>query len=418
MLVRYTTVLGLHRPSLHTWPSQSRNTHTHISSYAKDSLKAGVRKLQEDIKEGAKKDLSTWKITKWVSPVIILILFDRTYTNWYNNQNERNLFYAFEHGFCPNLDVEEEELIDRKDVIKEIERILKPPSKHSSYHVVVGNHGTGRSGNDFIDDLAKAISFRDNESFIDSLTRNILGKSESYERSKVSRVLNAFDKAARKYKANNGKPPVLILDNISKMGQKNVNMLEDLQDIAKLYADQHSCVIVFVSSERTVPRMMMQRSSWSRADKNPIVIGDLTNKEAFTFLHGKLGIEKKVANQLIQLLSGRIYDLKTYGDRINRGETFDEIRKTVLDDANRNFHQARMMEGERNHVIGKVIVQELVKNEKIHFDAFIKLVNNEQIADELLQANVFSYNPESGIATFQSHATEVFARKYKIFERN
>jgi len=160
---------------------------------------------------------------------------------------------------------------------------------------------------------------------------------------------------------------VLILDNISKLGPKNVNMLKDLQDIAKLYADQRSCIIVFVSSEETVPRMMMQRSSWSRADKNPIVIGDLTNNEAFTYLHSKLGIEEKVANQLLQFLGGRISDLKSYGDMINVGDTFEEVRKIVLSDIIEKFNQAQMLKGQKNHVIGKVIVQELVKNKKIDF---------------------------------------------------
>ena len=70
-----------------------------------------------------------------------------------------------------------------------------------------------------------------------------------------------------------------------------------------------------------------------------------------------------------------------------------------------------MMKGEKNHIIGKVIVQKLLKNKKIHFDTFIELVNNEQIADELLQANVFLHNPENGSVTFRSHATEVFVKE-------
>ena len=87
----------------------------------------------------------------------------------------------------------------------------------------------------------------------------------------------------------------------------------------------------------------------------------------------------------------------------------------MLQTINHNFHQADMMKGERNHVIGKVIIQELVKNEKIHYNAFIKLINNKQIANELLQANVFSYNPESKIVTFQSCATEAFVRENQNF---
>lgn len=73
------------------------------------------------------------------------------------------------------------------------------------------------------------------------------------------------------------------------------------------------------------------------------------------------------------------------------------------------------MEGERNHAIGKIIVQELVKKEKIYYDRFIELVNNGQIADELLQANVCSYNPKSRFVTFQSCATEVFVRESPEF---
>ena len=88
-----------------------------------------------------------------------------------------------------------------------------------------------------------------------------------------------------------------------------------------------------------------------------------------------------------------------------------EVRKIVFGAINHNFHEARMMKGKRNHVIGKVIVQKLLKNKKIHFDTFTELVDNEQIADELLQANVFSYNPESGSVTFQSRATEVFVKE-------
>ncbi|CAG8650389.1 9555_t:CDS:2, partial [Dentiscutata heterogama] len=193
-----------------------------------------------------------------------------------------------------------------------------PISDHSSYHVVVGNHGTGKTTvvrqcardvgkgviyvdvppvlDNFIDKLAKAIgySFKEYVSFTESFKRKILGNSESAEQPRFFRVLDAFERGARKYK-----------------------------DIAKLYADQSSCIIVFVSSEGTAPRMMMQRSSWSRAEKKPIVIEDLTSKEAFTYLHSKLGIEKKVTNQLIQLLGGRIRDLKEYGNMINRGETFE-----------------------------------------------------------------------------------------------
>ncbi|RGB23781.1 hypothetical protein C1646_774011 [Rhizophagus diaphanus] len=176
----------------------------------------------------------------------------------------------------------------------------------------------------FINNLAKAIRFKEYVSITESLKRKILGNGGFDEQSRFSRVLDAFERGARKYEAKNSKPPVLILDNIS----------------------------------------------------------------------------------------GRVHDLKTYGNKIKiEGATFEVIRKIVLSDIKNNFHQAQMMKGEANHVIGKTIVQKMVENEKIPFDTFIELVNNKKIADELLQANVFSYNPKNETVTFQSRATEVFVKE-------
>ncbi|GBB89740.1 hypothetical protein RclHR1_16510009 [Rhizophagus clarus] len=113
----------------------------------------------------------------------------------------------------------------------------------------------------FINNLAKAIGFNEYVPITESLKRKILGYGDSAEQPMFFRVLNALERGARKYKAKNGTPPVLILDNISELGKENVKLLTDLQDIAKDFADQSSCIIVFVSSEGAVPRMMMQRSS-------------------------------------------------------------------------------------------------------------------------------------------------------------
>jgi ABC-type polar amino acid transport system ATPase subunit len=84
-----------------------------------------------------------------------------------------------------------------------VRQILKPTSDHSSYHVIVGNHGTGKTTvvrqcarnvgkgviyvdvppvlDNFIDNLANAIgySFKEYVSFTESFKRKILGNDES-----------------------------------------------------------------------------------------------------------------------------------------------------------------------------------------------------------------------------------------------
>ena len=109
----------------------------------------------------------------------------------------------FEHGSCPEPDVMQKQLIYREDVIKELKRILKPISDYSYYHVIFGNHGTGKTTvvrqcarevgkgviyvdvppvlDEFVDNLAKAIgySFKEYVSFTESLKWKILGNNES-----------------------------------------------------------------------------------------------------------------------------------------------------------------------------------------------------------------------------------------------
>ena len=68
--------------------------------------------------------------------------------------------------------------------------------------------------------------------------------------------MRAFKRAGAVYKAKNGKPPVIVYDNISRLVHKNPEILDILQDDAKDNADDREYVAVFVSSEGKVPRRM------------------------------------------------------------------------------------------------------------------------------------------------------------------
>ncbi|CAI2186264.1 11898_t:CDS:2 [Funneliformis geosporum] len=412
MLVRYNTRAAREffpysfRPTqakLHIWPSLIHNRctpqarHTHTYSDAKDALNTGVRNAKESIKKGVKKDLSVWKIINGLIVIGTGIVVDLSFAHWYNRRNERILFNAFEHGSCPEPDVPREMMIYREDVIKKLRRIFEPKSTHSSYHVVVGNHGTGKTTmvrecakevgkgviyvdvppvlNKFVENFANAIGFHEHCSFIELFRQKFLEISNS----------DAFKRGAKNYKANNdGKPLMLILDNISKLSQKNVKMIEDLQDLT--------------NSMLTSPVASLCL--------------DLTDEEILIYLC-KLNIEEKDANQLIELLGDWIKDLKIYGYWIKEGMTLKDkkIHKIVFYSIENDFHQAQIMKSEVNHAISNVIVDELVKNEKIEYDEFIKLVNNKEIADKLIQANVFSYNLENNFVTFQSRTKEIFVKE-------
>ena len=73
----------------------------------------------------------------------------------------------------------------------------------------------------------------------------------------VEVILEAFSRAAVKYKREYKKIPVLIIDNVNRLAENQMELLEQIQDFAKRASDQGKAVVVFVSSEGHVPRHMM-----------------------------------------------------------------------------------------------------------------------------------------------------------------
>ena len=70
-------------------------------------------------------------------------------------------------------------------------------------------------------------------------------------------VWEVFLHAADKYQDEYKKIPVLIIDNANRLAEKQLRLLEHVQDYAKRAADEGTATVVFVSSEGRVPRRMM-----------------------------------------------------------------------------------------------------------------------------------------------------------------
>ncbi|RUS17972.1 hypothetical protein BC937DRAFT_89299 [Endogone sp. FLAS-F59071] len=61
------------------------------------------------------------------------------------NRNERSVLKALERGSCPKHKVDNEVFIPHPDVMAELKSILNPQPRHSSYHIIVGELGTGKT---------------------------------------------------------------------------------------------------------------------------------------------------------------------------------------------------------------------------------------------------------------------------------
>jgi hypothetical protein len=75
------------------------------------------------------------------------------------------------------------------------------------------------------------------------------------------------------------------------------------------------------------------------------------------------------------------------------------------------FRKARILNGQANHEIGKRLIQAIANDGALDFQRFIKVAKDEKIADELVAANVFAFNPANYTISFQSGILEEFVKE-------
>ncbi|CAG8690270.1 1286_t:CDS:2, partial [Ambispora leptoticha] len=261
--------------------------------------------------------------------------------------------------------------------------------------------------------FARAINFTFEEriSFTAQLMKKILGSTNNkLNYPEWVRAMDAFKRASVVYKAKNGKPPVIVYDNISRLVHKNPEILDILQDDAKDNADDSKYIAVFVSSEGSVPRRMVSRSAWSRADKPVIEIGDLGEKESIDYLVNKRKINSVDAKKLYELVGGRIVDLKSVAGKFLAGQSLEIIKQQILTEVKKKFDSANLLRNQSHHEAGKGVISALLDSKEIDTDVFREFFKGEKY-NEVLEANVFAYHPSRDTITFQSRSVEYYIQE-------
>ncbi|CAH1768579.1 14851_t:CDS:2, partial [Entrophospora sp. SA101] len=378
---------------------------------------------------------------------------------WYRNRcNERLLNETVEKGTRPKVGISNDKFVPRPVVVERLKKIFQPYEDQSFYQVICGEHGTGKTTltrisakevgqgviyvdvpanfNELGEAFGKAINFTFEEqiSFTGQLMRKILGETsgkffitalllitgvliltfpfvDKPKNSEWERALKAFKRAGAVYKAKHNKPPVIIYDNVSRLVYKNPEILDILQDDAKDNADDRKYIAVFVSSEGSVPRRMESRSSWSRAKKPVMEIGDLSEKESMDYLVNKRKISSSEANKIYELVGGRIVELKTVADDFLAGQSLKVIKQQILREVEKKFQSAQLLRKQSHHEVGKHIISALLDSKELSFTAFMEFFNKYEDANEVLETNVFAYHPEKNAVTFQSQSVEYYLRE-------
>jgi hypothetical protein len=75
----------------------------------------------------------------------IFLVGDLIYLGWVNQTNARHVSKTLERGTQPEESVSKDKLISRPNVVERLKEIFQPNKDHSHYHVICGEHGTGKT---------------------------------------------------------------------------------------------------------------------------------------------------------------------------------------------------------------------------------------------------------------------------------
>ncbi|CAG8609634.1 8902_t:CDS:2, partial [Diversispora eburnea] len=325
-----------------------------------------------------------------------------------NKYNSKLLIKTIDKGNRPGTGVSNVKFFPRTEIVELLERILQPDENQSHYYLICGEHGTGKTtvvrtassivdhGVVYVDIPARNenlgvafrqalnFAFEERISFTNQLIRKLGSTSNDSDEPMWRRALEAFKRGAKVYKAKRGRP--------APVDSRESKILDTLQDDAKKNADDQIYIAVFVSSEGAVPRRMKSRSSWSRAKNPPIEIGDLSEEESIKYLTEIHKITEK-AEELYQLVGGRILELKDVANDFSSGQSIEDIGKKILLKAYDKFNSAKLLKDQEHHEAGKRVINALLGSKESSIEEFKELFANEKEYGKVLEANVFAFHP-------------------------
>ncbi|GBC36969.1 uncharacterized protein OCT59_003138 [Rhizophagus irregularis] len=86
----------------------------------------------------------------------------------------------------------------------------------------------------------------------------------------------------------------------------------------------------------------------------------------------------------MNFVGGRIVDLKSVADKFHEGQSFEDLKKEIVD--------AKLLQNYKHYEMGKRIISALSK--ELDRTTFERFFDEPEEANEVLETNVFAYHPE------------------------
>ncbi|CAG8531781.1 17158_t:CDS:2 [Dentiscutata erythropus] len=256
------------------------------------------------------------------------------------NYNDLQTLRSF---FNTELPPVRDDIFKERREIERISGIMQPMSDNPNYYLIIGPHEVLKKAEYMsknqktLKDLAKTINYpKFDVNLIECLSYQLTGTSHSYKfywQNVLSRFEEFASKVAKKYSIH----PILIIDDIAEISERDV---EELQNIAKTAADHRLYTVVFIASDANLIKNFMKNSSYSRCAT--LYIGDFSKDEALAYLTNNCKMDTQMAKRIFDLCGGRISHIvsvvsvidklinkrKILGKRVDYND--DEFREEVI----------------------------------------------------------------------------------------
>ena len=330
----------------------------------------------------------------------------------------KSMLSAFVVGFVPSkwTNNDNASIVPRPELDARLLALVRPTAVTSTYAVIVGEHGTGKStavrkaartrgttqdgvnGVVYIE-VAESRKFSvDLLSCLDAAVPTIdwLGgvrrRVEATTKDEVGvdltkeplstwlTVTGPLEAAAEEFRQAYKRPMTLVIDGVQKFVADDPLFLNKLQDFAKAAATTGNLQVVFVSSDMSALEHMRRRSSWSRAAP-ALYIGDITDDEAVDFLVKERRLDRARSVVLVRDITGGRFSLL-----VSEADTTVDVA-TVRHTKYTQTSAALIRVGlEPSHAFFKQLVS---SKEGISTVDALRLLTEAKIT-ELLSANVIS----------------------------
>jgi hypothetical protein len=353
------------------------------------------------------------------------------------NSPEDIVLHAFKVG--KGLDAykvkDETAFVDRKILNRSLEMILRP-KESDQYAVIVGGNGCGKStavrkvlsslqqprgvvyfdcpadSKEFSPELLSILRYSPIVDFSGGV-RRFFERSTKEERdpdvsaepkASFSRLQKHLVAAATTFQNDYKRPMVLVLDSVDILAKQTPEFLMFLQDFAKKEADKGNLRIVFITSDGSALPLLMSNSSWSRAEKPPFEVGEISDEDAIDYLK-KNGIDQDLAEKVVKNITGGLFVmLKDYVSNHRKGVKYDDILQILNKKTKTDLIGLQIQE---NHPFFK----RLIANSNVGTDEATNLDISIEKLELLLKKNILAAHANLTYTFHDRHVSRWFKER-------